>query len=197
MRTLCVYCGSSPGVDAGYLAAADDLATAMTARNISLVYGGASIGMMGRIADKVLENGGRVIGIIPRALADLEIAHQGLTELILVDDMHERKSRMAEASEGFVAMPGGLGTLEELFEVWTWSQLGIHHKPVGILNAMGFYDQLIGFLDWQVTQGYVKPAHRDILQVDSEGVGLVEKLREWSPTVTSKLPDGFKPGQSL
>lgn len=193
MRTLCVYCGSSPGADAGYLAAADDLAMAMTARNISLVYGGASIGMMGRIADKVLENGGRVIGIIPRALADLEIAHQGLTELILVNDMHERKSKMAEAAEGFVAMPGGLGTLEELFEVWTWSQLGIHDKPVGILNAMSFYDQLIGFLDWQVKQGYVKPAHRDILQIDNDGVGLVDKLRAWKPTVTSKLPEGFKP----
>lgn len=193
MRSLCVYCGSSPGADTGYLAAADDLATAMTARNISLVYGGASIGMMGRIADKVLENGGRVTGVIPRALADLEIAHQGLTELILVEDMHERKSRMAEAAEGFVAMPGGLGTLEELFEVWTWSQLGIHNKPVGILNAMGFYDQLIGFLDWQVSQGYVKPAHRDILQVDDGGVGLVDRLREWTPTTTSKLPEGFKP----
>ncbi len=193
MRSLCVYCGSSPGAEAGYLAAADDLALAMTARNITLVYGGASIGMMGRIADKVLQNGGRVIGVIPRALADLEIAHQGLSELILVEDMHERKSKMAEAAEGFVAMPGGLGTLEELFEVWTWSQLGIHHKPVGILNAMGFYDQLIGFLDWQVTQGYVKPAHRDILQVDRDGEGLVNKLRAWTPSVTSKLPDGFKP----
>jgi len=187
MKSVCVYCGSSSGKGEGYLSAADALGAALAAQDLTLVYGGASIGVMGRIADRVMSAGGQVIGVIPKALADLEIAHAGLTELIMVEDMHERKSAMAEAADGFIALPGGLGTLEELFEVWTWSQLGIHKKPVGVLNAMGFYDRLLEFLDWQTDQGFIKQPHRDLLQSDADPQKLIEKLMQWEPLKVNKL----------
>ncbi|MDD1633959.1 MAG: TIGR00730 family Rossman fold protein, partial [Methylococcaceae bacterium] len=147
INSICIYCGSSPGRLDAYASAAFSLAESLVSRNIRLVYGGASIGIMGMVADQVLKLGGQVIGVIPKALAHKEVAHHHLTELHVTQSMHERKMLMAELSDGFIALPGGIGTLEELFEIWTWAQLGFHNKPCGLLNVEGYYDSLIGFLD--------------------------------------------------
>jgi len=145
INSLCVYCGSSSGKLNEYATAANALAAALVSLNIRLVYGGASIGIMGALADSVLALGGQVVGVIPKALAHKEVEHPNLTELHVTHSMHERKMRMAELSDGFIALPGGIGTLEELFEIWTWAQLGFHHKPCGLLNVAGYYDALIAF----------------------------------------------------
>lgn len=187
MKTICVYCGSSPGKDPAFRAAAGQLAEGMAAAGLGLVYGGASIGVMGEIADSVLANGGHVVGVIPRSLVDLEIAHTGLTELLIVDDMHQRKAEMASRADGFIALPGGFGTLEELFEVLTWSQLGIHAKPVGVLNTAGYYDGLLSFLDMQVSQGFVKPAHRSLLLDANNAADLLSQLQAYQPQAVAKL----------
>ncbi len=156
MKFLCVYCGSSDGTSPIYASTARQLAKDMVSDNISLVYGGGNVGLMGIIADEVLRLGGEVTGVIPKALLDKECGHLGLTRLHIVKDMHERKAMMAQLSDGFIAMPGGIGTLEELFETLTWSQLGFHDKPVGLLNVDGFYDGLIKFIAHLVTQGFLK-----------------------------------------
>lgn len=174
---MCVFCGSSTGTRPAYLAAARALGQALVAAEMGLVYGGASVGLMGAIADAVLAEGGQVTGIIPQSIADVEVAHSGLTELIIVPSMHARKAQMAERSMGFIAMPGGIGTLEEMFEVWTWSQLGIHHKPVGLLNVEGFYDGLAHFLDQLVTEQFLKSEHRQILHTDDRPDQLLQRLR--------------------
>ncbi len=187
MKNICVYCGSSAGTNPDYITTAHRLADCLTESGIGLVYGGASIGVMGEIADRVLAANGTVTGVIPNALVDMEVAHEQLTELIVVSDMHQRKATMAERSDGFIALPGGYGTLEELFEMLTWSQLDLHQKPVGVLNVDGFYDQLLAFLDWQVEQGFVKPAHRKLLIASDDPASLLAQLSAYKPTVTSKL----------
>jgi len=187
MKSICVYCGSSPGTNSAYVSAAAKLAETMAKAKLGLVYGGASIGVMGEIANKVMAHGGSVIGVIPESLVDLEIAHPGLTELIVVEDMHQRKATMASHSDGFIALPGGFGTLEELFEVLTWSQLGLHQKPIGVLNVAGYYDRLLDLLDWQVEQGFVKPEHRSLL-LDSDNVSdLLAQMQNYTSRTIAKI----------
>ena len=189
MKSVCVFCGSSPGSKPDYIASSELLAKVMAERNLSLVYGGAHVGIMGAIANHLLELGGEVIGVIPEALVELEVAHQGLTQLHVVADMHERKAKMAELSDGFVALPGGLGTLEELFEVLTWAQLAFHDKPVGLLNVAGFYDDLLRFLDNACQEAFMKPGHRDLLLDDINPSALLARMMEHKAVYTSKLPD--------
>ncbi|MEA1677504.1 TIGR00730 family Rossman fold protein [Nitrospirillum sp. BR 11163] len=186
MKRLCVFCGSSPGFDPRYLEAARGLGRLLAAADIGLVYGGASVGLMGAVADAVLEAGGHVIGVIPESLKKKEIAHAGLTDLRVVASMHERKALMAELSDGFIALPGGIGTFEELFEVWTWAQLGHHQKPCGIYNVAGFYDGLTGFLDGVVASGFMKQNHRDMLVAATTAEDLLDKLRAYEPPAVPK-----------
>ena len=176
MKKICVYCGSSAGHSPAFLESARGLGEQLAKRDIGLVYGGASIGLMGAVADAVLEHGGQVTGIIPQSLLDREIAHSGLTELQVVNDMHERKQIMAELAQAFIAMPGGFGTLEEMFEALTWNQLDIHQKPCGLLNSNQYYDQLIWFLDHSVAQGFLKVPHRALLVADDDPGGLIDSL---------------------
>jgi uncharacterized protein (TIGR00730 family) len=180
MNRLCVFCGSSPGRDPAYLAVATELGTLLAKRGFGLVYGGASIGLMGALADAAQAAGGEVIGVIPRALVEWEVAHSGLAELRIVASMHERKALMAELSDGFIALPGGIGTLEELFEIWTWAQLGSHSKPCALLNALGFYDRLLGFLDFVMGEAFMRPIHRNMLLVGETPEGLLEKMAGYS-----------------
>ncbi|TFW05077.1 TIGR00730 family Rossman fold protein [Oxalobacteraceae bacterium OM1] len=189
MKAICVYCGASPGADPAYADGARALAKAMVDRNIALVYGGGNVGLMGVIADEVMRLGGRATGIIPQALMDKEVGHLGLTELIIVKDMHERKAMMAERADAFIAMPGGIGTLEELFEVFTWLQLGFHDKPIGLLNVKGFYDHLLGFIAHVVDQGFLKQPTADNLQHDADASQLVERLSTFQPRHYDKLLD--------
>jgi uncharacterized protein (TIGR00730 family) len=186
MKRLCVFCGSSTGDAPAYAAAAHALGTTLARRGIGLVYGGASVGLMGAVADAALEAGGEVIGVMPEALAKKELAHAGLTDLRIVGSMHERKALMAELSAGFIALPGGLGTLEELFEVWTWAQLGYHAKPCALLNVAGFYDPLIAFLDGVVAHRFLKPAHRDMLVVAEDSDALLDRLAAYRPPDVGK-----------
>ena len=179
INSICVYCGSSAGRREVYAEAAKNLAEALVKRNIRLVYGGAGIGIMGTLADRVLELGGQVIGVIPKALAHKEVAHANLTELYVTESMHERKMRMAELSDGFIALPGGIGTLEELFEMLTWAQLGFHQKPCGVLNVDGYYDSLIGFLDHVVQEEFVRPIHRSLLMVEGNPDTLLERYQHY------------------
>jgi uncharacterized protein (TIGR00730 family) len=189
LKSICVYCGSSPGRLDAYSAAARSLAALLVAQNIRLVYGGANVGIMGVLADTVLSLGGEAVGVIPATLVQKEVAHAGLTELHVTQSMHERKSLMAELSDGFIAMPGGIGTLEELFEVWTWAQLGFHHKPCGLLNVEGYFDPLVTFLDHTVNEQFVKPPHRSMLIVESAPETLLEQFRQYAPPVVTKWLD--------
>lgn len=173
---VCVFCGSSTGRQPIYAEAAAGLGRLLAERGIDLVYGGATVGTMGVIADAALAAGGRVIGVIPTQLVDLEIAHRGLTELHEVADMHQRKALMADRSDAFIALPGGAGTLEELFEVWTWSQLGLHAKPIGLLDVGGYYDRLRPLLDHMVAEGFLRAEYRDGLQIGPDPVELLERL---------------------
>lgn len=177
MKNICVYCGSSPGRHPGYIQAARELGREMARREIGLVYGGASIGVMGAIADAVLNSGGEVTGVIPRALMDKEISHAGLTRLKLVETMHERKMAMAGAADGFIALPGGLGTIEELFEILTWSQLGFHDKPCALLDINNYYDHLRRFLAHAESEGFVKKTHREMLIIDRNPEGLLDGMQ--------------------
>lgn len=183
MKRVCVYCGSSTGNQAAYREAAVAMGSILAARGIGLVYGGGNVGLMGVIADAVLAGGGDVIGVIPRSLADREIAHTGVTDLRVVDSMHTRKAMMADLSDAFIAMPGGVGTLEEFFEAVTWTQLGVHRKPCGLLNAGGFYNALAAFIDQAVTDGFIKPIHRAAIVVDDNPERLLNTL------ATIDLPD--------
>jgi len=176
MKTLAVYCGAAEGAHPLYADAASQLARALVAHNIGLVYGGGKVGLMGVIADEVLRLGGEATGVIPRALVEREVGHAGLTRLFVVKDMHERKAMMADLSEGFIAMPGGFGTLEELFEMVTWAQLGIHAKPIGLLNTEGFYDGLVAFARHQRDEGFVRPAHAEMMHIDADAEALVRRL---------------------
>ncbi len=186
MKRICVYCGSSPGKFPEYLESACTLARELVKRDIGLVYGGASVGIMGKIADTVLEGGGEVIGVIPQSLVEKEVSHHGLTELKIVESMHERKAIMADISDGFIALPGGLGTIEELFEVLTWSQLGFHKKPCALLNVKQYYDNLSLFLDHAVAQEFIKDVHREMLLVEEEPDKLLELMAVYHPPVVDK-----------
>lgn len=176
MKSVCVYCGSSPGNRPEYAEAAALLGRTLAARGLALVYGGGKVGLMGIVADSVLAHGGTVVGVIPDALMQKEVGHRGLTELHVVRNMHERKQMMADRADAFVALPGGVGTLEELFETFTWLQLGYHDKPVGLLNVAGFYDGMLGFLSHAVTEGFLKPVHADLLHVGETPDALLGKL---------------------
>jgi uncharacterized protein (TIGR00730 family) len=181
MRNLCVFCGSSPGARPEYLAAAHALGRLLAERGIGVVYGGASVGLMGAVADAALAAGGHVTGVIPRVLEAREIAHPGLSDLRVVASMHERKALMSDLSDGFVALPGGLGTLEELFEVWTWAQLGMHAKPCAVLDVAGYYAPLLAFLDHGVHERFVRAPHRAMLLVDDEPARLLDRLAAYEP----------------
>lgn len=187
MKSICVYCGSSLGISSHYADAARALAKKMVEDNLALVYGGGNVGLMGIIADEVLRLGGEATGVIPQALMEKEVGHRTLTRLHIVKDMHERKAMMAELSDGFIAMPGGIGTLEELFETLTWSQLGFHNKPIGLLNVLGFYADLIGFMQHLVTQGFLKPEHASLLIDDADPQALLQRLKSFRSDYHDKL----------
>ncbi|HKT95304.1 MAG TPA: TIGR00730 family Rossman fold protein [Paraburkholderia sp.] len=186
MKAVCVYCGSSMGARPIYDEAAQAFGRALVDANLALVYGGGKVGLMGVIADTVMAHGGRAIGVIPELLVDKEVGHDGLTELHVVPDMHHRKKMMADLSDGFVAMPGGAGTLEELFEVYTWAQLGYHRKPVGVLNIGGFYDPLIALLEHTVREGFMRQTYLDLLQIDSDPAALIGKLKHYHAPAKDK-----------
>ena len=191
MKTVCVYCGSSEGRDPAYAEAARALGREVAARGLGLVYGGSSVGIMRVVADAALERGGRVTGVIPEALVRKEIAHRGLTELRVTGSMHERKTVMAELSDAFVALPGGIGTLEEIFEAWTWAQLGLHAKPCGLLNVAGYWDRLVAFLDHAVGERFVKEANRAMLVVSEDPAELLDRFAAWrAPSVTKWIREG-------
>lgn len=190
LTAVAVFCGSRSGRDGAYVAAARRLGERLAARDLTLVYGGSGSGLMGATADAVLAGGGAATGVIPRALTDREQVHPGLTELHFVDSMHERKLRMAAAADAFIALPGGFGTLDETFEALTWTQLGIHRKPLGLLNVGGFYDALLAFVDGQVDAGFVTPEHRRLLITHDDPDALIDALAalplpdrgKWQPT---------------
>ncbi len=181
MNSLCVFCGSQAGASPTYAEAATAVGRALAGRGWTLVYGGGRVGLMGTLADAALAAGGKVIGVIPAALADRELAHEDLTGLEVVASMHERKARMSALADGFIALPGGIGTLEELFEVWTWSQLGIHPKPCGLLNVAGYYDPLLAFLDRMTGERFLSPGHRALAVVDEEIERLLDRLAAYQP----------------
>jgi uncharacterized protein (TIGR00730 family) len=189
MERLCVFSGSSPGAHADYLVAAEELGRALAEHGVALVYGGASVGLMGAVADSTLDAGGEVVGVIPRALVEREIAHPGLSDLRVVSSMHERKALMADLADGFVALPGGMGTLEELFEVYTWTQLGLHSKPLGLLNVRGYYAKLVAFLDHTVAERFVTVEHREMLVVEKRAEALLEAFRRWRAPLRTKWID--------
>ena len=176
MRRVCVFCGSSVGNQPAYAEAAQAMGAVLAKRGVGLVYGGGNVGLMGVVADAVMAHGGEAIGVIPQSLADREIAHGGITQLHVVDSMHARKAMMAELSDAFVAMPGGVGTFEEFFEVVTWTQLGLHRKPCGLLNVQGFYTPLAAFIDQAVSEGFIKPVHRAAIVVDNDPARLLNTL---------------------
>lgn len=195
IKSLCIYCGSSLGASPAYAAAARAMAKALVENNIALVYGGGRVGLMGVIADAVLELGGEATGVIPKALLDKEVGHAGLTRLHVVKDMHERKAMMAELSDGFIAMPGGIGTLEELFEVFTWSQLGLHEKPIGLLNVDGFYDGLIRFIQQLVEQRFLRGEQAGLLIHEPDALALLACFKSYVPSYRPKWEDHEKAKQ--
>ena len=184
LRTLCVYCGASSGHAPVYADAARLLGKTLAEQQITLVYGGGRVGLMGIVADAVMNAGGKVIGVIPKALMDTEVGHEHISELLVVKDMHERKALMAEHADGFIALPGGLGTLEELFETLTWAQLGFHEKPIGLLNVNDFYDGLVDFLAHQIREGFLRTEHAQLLFNESDASTLIGKLASF------EMPEG-------
>lgn len=181
MRTICVFSGSNPGARESYAAAAHTLGEELARRDLRVVYGGAGVGLMSVVADAALAAGGSVVGVIPGQLVDKEIAHQGLTELHVTTTMHERKALMADLSDGFIALPGGFGTLEEFTEVLTWSQLGLQHKPCGLLDVDGFYAPLLRFFDSAVTERFVRPENRELVLADADPTHLIDAMHSWTP----------------
>jgi uncharacterized protein (TIGR00730 family) len=181
MKRIAVYCGSNKGIHPEYAEAAEQLGALIAREKIELVYGGGCVGLMGRVADAALKNGGHVIGVIPEKLVIKEVVHEHLPDLRVVKTMHERKALMAELSDGFIALPGGYGTFEEFFEVLAWSQLGWHQKPFGLLNINGFYSHLIAFLDHTEREGFIRPQHRELVLVESSVEKILERLRRFQP----------------
>ena len=186
MKSVCVFCGSSVGNHPAYIEVAADLATTIAERGIRLIYGGGRVGLMGIIADAALEAGGEVVGVIPQSLERKEIAHGGLTELHVTGSMHERKALMEHLSEGFIALPGGFGTLDEFCEIVTWSQLGYHAKPIGMLDANGYFDTLRAFFDHSVGEGFVRDEHRQLILEADTPAALLDEMAAWQPTVAVK-----------
>ncbi len=186
MKRICVFCGSSPGLGSEYLEAARHLGYALAVKDLGLVYSGAKVGMMGEIAKAVLEKGGEVIGVIPKGLVEKEVAFTRLSDLRVVDSMHERKALMADLADGFIALPGGLGTIEEFFEVATWAQLGIHPKPCGLLNVKQYYNRLLDFLDHMVSEKFVESEHRLMILVDENPEELLQKFETYQPPMIDK-----------
>jgi len=189
MNRICVFAGSSPGARPEYAIAAQELGRALVARRLGLVYGGARVGLMGAVADTVLAGGGVVTGVIPEGLVTKEIAHDGLTELRVVASMHERKAMMNDLADGFIALPGGWGTLEEFFEVLTWAQLGLHRKPCGLLNAHGYFDRLLSFIDHSVGERFVRSHHRSMVLVAGSPDELLRQFEAYVPPVVEKWID--------
>lgn len=189
LSAVSVYCASSPGTDPAFATAAGLVGRLLAERNIRLVYGGGHVGLMGILADAVLEHGGEVHGVITRALEDKEVAHAGLTTLDVVATMHERKAIMADAADAFVMLPGGFGTWEEFLEALTWTQLGVHLKPCGVLNVMGYFDPLIALVDQATKQRFVRNEHRDLLLIDSDPSTLLDRLGAWVPAIIDKWID--------
>lgn len=183
---ICVFCGSNTGTDPAYVEAAQSLGRLFAREGIALVYGGGSVGLMGQLADAVLGSGGEVIGVIPHALWAREVGHRGLTDLRIVDTMHDRKAMMADLADAFIALPGGLGTLEEIFEIWTWAQLGLHQKPLGFLDVNGFFAPLMEFLDRAVRARFVREEHRAIAMVASDAEALLRRFDSWQPPRVEK-----------
>ena len=181
IRRLAVFCGSNPGARPEYVEAARSLGTLLCKRGIGVVYGGSSVGLMAALADTMLENGGDIIGVIPRMLVEREVANNALSDLRIVESMHERKALMAELADGFMALPGGIGTLEEFFEIWTWGQLGMHDKPCGLLNVAGYFDGLLEFLDRAVTEKFVRDVHRAMVVVESDPADLLARFEAYEP----------------
>lgn len=186
LSSVCVFCGANFGADPAYAEAAANFGQLVADRGLRLVYGGANVGLMGVIADAALASGGEVIGVLPEALVAREIGHPGITRLEVVPDMHTRKARMAELSDAFVALPGGIGTMEEIFEVWTWGQLGFHSKPVGFLNVGGYYDLLAGFFERAVRDQFLQQPHRDMLLVGSDSAALLDAFATYQPPTVEK-----------
>ena len=189
MKNITVFCGSNSGFRTDYAEAARTLARIFAQNSIRLIYGGGNVGLMGIIADEVMRAGGEVVGIIPDSLDKKEVGHRGITELRVVSSMHERKALMAELADGFIAMPGGIGTFEEFFEILTWAQLGFHEKPCAILNIAGYYDGLLALCDNAVTEGFLRPAHRQLILEDSNPEFLLEKMRNLKPLPVEKWID--------
>jgi uncharacterized protein (TIGR00730 family) len=192
MKRIAVYCGSSPGKKPKFQQAARELGQILAEREITLVYGGGSVGLMGVLARSMIDHGGQVIGVIPRAIAEMEVAFTDLQDLRIVEDMHSRKKLMADLADAFIALPGGMGTVEELMEILTWSQLGFHHKPCGILNIDGFYDQLLRFLDRLVEDQFIAPEHRSMLLIDQNPDGLLDKFLVYKPPQIDKAKRALK-----
>jgi uncharacterized protein (TIGR00730 family) len=186
MKRICVFCGSSPGSQLEYVEMAAQLGKQLAKNNIGLVYGGGSVGMMGVLANSVVKNKGSVTGVITKKLYKMEVAFTELTDLRIVDTMHERKAMMAELSDGFIALPGGFGTMDEMFEILTWSQLNIHQKPCGFLNVNGYYNKLLDFVDHMISQNFVNEACRPLLQMDESPEGLLEKFNNYKPLLVDK-----------
>lgn len=186
MKRICVFCGSRPGVRPAYRAAAEAVGGLLAERGIELVYGGGNVGLMGIVADACLAAGGRVVGVIPRALLEWEVGHEGLTRLEVVDSMHTRKARMAELADGFIALPGGLGTFEELFEILTWAQLGFHSKPVGLLNVDAYYQPLVQMMERGVSEGFMKAENRGLLLVEDNAQALLRTMGAYHPPAVGK-----------
>jgi uncharacterized protein (TIGR00730 family) len=189
LKRICVYCGSNAGRRSGYAEAARVLGTELARRGLGLVYGGGRVGLMGVLADAALAAGGEVIGVIPEALATREVAHAGLTELRVVGSLHERKALMAELSDGFMALPGGYGTLDELCEIVTWAQLGLHEKPCGILNVERYFDPFVAFIDRAVGEGFVRPEHQALILVENDPAALLARMAEFRPPALPKWID--------
>ena len=189
MRRVCVFCGSNAGARSEYAEAARALAAVLVERKLGIVYGGGNVGLMGVLADAALERGGEVTGVIPRTLVDKEVAHRGVTELRIVETMHERKALMNDLSDAFIALPGGFGTLDEFFEVLTWSQLGFHGKPCALLNVGGYYDRMLAMLDHAVTERLLRPVHRELVIADTDPSRLLQRLSAFPPAPKGKWDD--------
>lgn len=189
MKTICIFCGSNPGAHPSYAEAAQEMGALLAEKGITLVYGGGKVGLMGILADAVLERGGKVIGVIPEFLALKEVAHPGLTELITVQTMHQRKEKMADLSDAFIALPGGMGTLEELCEILTWAQLGLHTKPFGLMNTEEYYTSLINFFDQMVAEKFLTADNRNMVLCENEAQALLTALESYDPPAREKWLD--------
>ena len=191
IRRLAVFCGSNPGARPAYMEGARAFGRLLSQRGIGVVYGGSSVGLMSAVAEAVLDELGDIIGVIPKMLVEREVAHKSLSDLRIVDSMHERKALIAELSDGFVALPGGIGTLEEFFEIWTWAQLGVHEKPCGLLNIAGYFDPLLAFLDRAVEEKFVREVHRSMVIVENDPVALLYRLEAYqAPRVVKWINAG-------